>query len=87
MQHEKQIITLKDFARSYSDNEIVVAVAEYNNKRISEINSASESLNSALLHEWKLRHGEKPVPRVIPESKMVFQKGSSNSCKFIMHLL
>ena len=87
MHYINEVTSLSEFVKTYSDNDIAIAIAEYKKKRISELTAASHSLNHAMLLEWKSRHGEKPIPRVIPESGMVFQKGSNNSCKFIMHLL
>ena len=87
MSYVSEVTSLTNFVKTYSDNDIAIAIAEYKKKRISELTAASHSLNDAMLTEWRARHGDKPVPRVIPESEMVFQKGSNNSCKFIMHLL
>ena len=87
MHYINAVTSLKEFVKSYSDNDIADAIAEFKKKRISELTAASHSLNNAVLAEWRARHGDKPVPRVIPESEMVLQKGSNNSCKFIMHLL
>ena len=87
MNYVNEVTSLTEFVKSYSDNDIVAAIAEFKNKRISELTAASHSLNSAIIAEWKSRYGNKPIPRVIPESEMVLQKGSNNSCKFIMHLL
>ena len=87
MHYINEVTPLTDFVKAYSDNDIAAAIAEYKKKRISELTAASHSLNNAMLAEWRARHGDKPVPRVIPESEMVLQKGSNNSCKFIMHLL
>ena len=82
-----EVTSLSEFVKAYSDNDIANAIAEFKKKRISEITTASHSLNKAILVEWRLRHGNKPIPRVIPESAMVFQEGNNNSCKFIKHLL
>jgi len=87
MNYVNEVTSLTEFVKSYSDNDIAAAIAEYKKKRISELTAASHSLNNAMLAEWRARHGDKPVPRVIPESEMILQKGSNNSCKFIMHLL
>ena len=87
MSYVNEVTSLTEFVKAYSDNDIAAAIAEYKKKRISELTAASHSLNNAMLAEWRSRHGDKPVPRVIPESEMVLQKGSNNSCKFIMHLL
>ena len=87
MSYVKEITSLNEFAKTLSDAEISIAIAEYKTKRYSQLTSATHSLNAAILAEWRARHGNKPVPRVIPESEMVLQKGSNNSCKFIMHLL
>ena len=87
MHYINEVTSLTDFVKTYSDNDIAVAIAKFRKKRLSELTAASHSLNNAILLEWRARHGEKPIPRVIPESEMVFQKGSNNSCKFIMHLL
>ena len=87
MNYVNEVTTLTDFVKSYSDNDIAAAIAEYKKKRISELTAASHSLNNAILAEWRARYGAKPIPRVIPESEMILQKGSINSCKFIMHLL
>jgi hypothetical protein len=87
MSYVKDIITLREFAKTLSDAEISIAIAEYKNKRYSQLTAATHSLNNAILAEWRARHGAKPIPRVIPESEMVLQQGSNNSCKFIMHLL
>jgi len=87
MSYINKISSLSDFVKSYSDNDIAIAVAEFKKKRISELTSATHSLNEAILQEWRARYGDKPIPSVIPESEMVVQKGSNNSCKFIMHLL
>ena len=82
-----EVTSLKEFVKTYSDNDIAAAIAEFKKKRISELTPASHSLNDAILLEWKSRYGNKPIPRVIPESEMVLQQGSISSCKFIMHLL
>ena len=82
-----EVTSLSEFVKAYSDNDIANAIAEFKQKRISEITTASHSLNKAILTEWRSRHGNKPVPKVIPESAMIFQEGSNNSCKFIKHLL
>ena len=87
MHYINEVTSLAEFVKLYSDNDIAAAIAEYKKKRISELTAASHSLNNAVLTEWRARHGDKPVPRVIPESAMVLQKGNGNSCKFIMHLL
>ena len=87
MNYVNEVTTLTDFVKSYSDNDIAAAIAEYKKKRISELTAASHSLNNAILAEWRARYGAKPIQRVIPESEMILQKGSNNSCKFIMHLL
>ena len=87
MSYVNEVKSLAEFVKSYSDNDIAAAIAEFKKKRISELTAASHSLNDAVLLEWKSRYGNKPIPRVIPESEMVLQKGSNNSCKFIMHLL
>jgi hypothetical protein len=87
MHYINEVTSLKEFVKTYSDNDIADAIAEFKKKRISELTAASHSLNNAILAEWRARHGDKPVPRVIPESEMVLQKGSNNACKFIMHLL
>ena len=87
MSYVNEVTSLTEFVKTYSDNDIAAAIAEYKKKRISELTAASHSLNNAMLAEWRARHGDKPIPRVIPESAMVLQKGNNNSCKFIMHLL
>ncbi len=87
MNYVTDVTSLTEFVKTYSDNDIAIAIAEFKKKRISELTSASHSLNNAILTEWRARHGDKPIPRVIPESEMVLQKGGNNSCKFIMHLL
>ena len=87
MHYINEVTPLSDFVKTYSDNDIAIAIAEFNKKRISELTAASHSLNSAMLLEWKSRHGDKPIPKVIHESEMVVKKGSKNSCKFVMHLL
>lgn len=87
MNYVNDVTSLTEFVKTYSDNDIAIAIAEFKKKRISELTSASHSLNNAILTEWRARHGDKPIPRVIPESEMVLQKGGNNSCKFIMHLL
>jgi len=87
MSYIKEITSLSKFAKSLSDYEISLAVSEYQNKRYSQLTQASHEMNDAMLTEWGIRHGNKPVPKVIPESAMIFQEGSNNSCKFIMHLL
>ena len=83
----KDIKTLDNFAKTLSDAEITIAVAEYKNKRYSQLTTATHSLNDAIMVEWRKRHGNKPVPSVIPESAMIFQQTDKNSCKFIKHLL
>ena len=87
MSYVSEVTSLTNFVKTYSDNDIAIAIAEYKKKRISELTAASHSLNDAMLTEWRARHGDKPVPRVIPESEMVLQNSSNNSCKFIKHLL
>ena len=87
MNYVNEVTPLKEFVKAYSDNDIAAAIAEFKKKRISELTPASHSLNKAIITEWKSRYGNKPIPRVIPESEMVLQKGSSSSCKFIKHLL
>ena len=87
MHYIKDITSLSEFAKSLSDTEISIAIAEYQNKRYSQLTAATHSLNDAILTEWRLRHGNKPVPRVIPESAMIFQQTDKNSCKKIKHLL
>ena len=87
MNYVNEVTSLKEFVETYSDNDIAAAIAEFKKKRISELTPASHSLNEAIMAEWKSRYGNKPIPRVMPESEMVLQKGSNNSCKFIMHLL
>jgi hypothetical protein len=87
MHYIKDVKSLSEFAKTLSDAEISIAVAEYENKRYSQLTTATHSLNNAILAEWRVRHGNKPIPRVIPETEMVFQKGSTDSCKFIKHLL
>ena len=87
MSYVNEVTSLTEFVKTYSDNDIAAAIAEYKKKRISELTATSHSLNNAMLAEWRARHGDKPIPRVIPESAMVLQKGSNSSCKFIMHLL
>ena len=87
MSYVKEITSLNEFAKTLSDAEISIAIAEYKTKRYSQLTSATHSLNAAILVEWRARHGNKPVPRVIPESEMIFHEGSNNSCKFIKHLL
>tara|TARA_R100001591_G_scaffold72129_1_gene80440 strand:- start:264 stop:527 length:264 start_codon:yes stop_codon:yes gene_type:complete len=87
MSYVNEVKSLAEFVKTYSDNDIAAAIAEFKKKRISELTAASHSLNDAVLLEWKSRYGNKPIPRVIPESAMVLQKGGNNSCKFIKHLL
>ena len=87
MSYVKDITSLSDFAKTLSDTEISIAIAEYKNKRYSQLTSATHSLNEAIVAEWVSRHGNKPVPSVVPDSLMIFQKNESNSCKFIKHLL
>ena len=87
MSYVKEITSLSEFVKTLSDTDISIAIAEYKNKRYSQLTAATHSLNNAILAEWRIRHGNKPVPRVIPESAMIFQEGSNNSCKFIKHLL
>ena len=87
MHYIKDVRTLCEFAKTLSDAEISIAIAEYKNKRHSQLTAATHSLNEAILTEWRTRHGNKPVPRVIPESAMIFQQTDTNSCKFIKHLL
>ena len=87
MHYIKDISSLSEFAKTLSDSEISIAVAEYQNKRYSQLTAATHSLNDAILAEWQSRHGNKPVPRVIPDAMMIFQKNENNSCKFIKHTL
>jgi hypothetical protein len=87
MHYIKDITSLSDFAKTLSDAEISIAIAEYKNKRYSQLTAATHSLNNAILAEWRLRHGSKPIPRVIPDCGMVLQQNDVNSCKFIKHLL
>ena len=87
MSYVKNVTSLSEFVKTLSDTEISIAIAEYKCKRYSQLTAATHSLNAAMLTEWRARHGNKPVPRVIPESAMIFQKGSNSSCKFIKHLL
>jgi hypothetical protein len=87
MHYINEVTPLTEFVKSYSDNDIAAAIAEHKKKRISELTAASHSLNNAILTEWRARHGEKPVPRVIPESEMIIQKSVESACKFIKHLL
>jgi len=87
MSYIKDVTSLSDFAKTLSDAEISIAIAEYNNKRYSQLTAATHSLNNAILVEWRARHGNKPVPRVIPDCGMVLQQNDDNSCKFIKHLL
>ena len=87
MHYINKVTSLTDFVKTYSDNDIAVAIAEFRKKRLSEITAASHSLNNAMLTEWRARHGDKPIPRVIPESEMVIQQNVASACKFIKHLL
>ena len=87
MHYVKDVTSLFEFAKTLSDSEISIAIAEYQNKRYSQLTAATHSLNNAILAEWRSRHGNKPVPKVIPESAMIFQECNNNSCKFIKHLL
>jgi len=87
MNYIKDISSLSDFAKTLSDDEISIAIAEYKNKRYSQLTAATHSLNNAILAEWRARHGNKPIPRVIPDCAMVLQQKDDNSCKFIKHLL
>jgi hypothetical protein len=87
MSYVKEITSLSNFAKTLSDAEISIAIAEYKNKRYSQLTSATHSLNNAILAEWRVRHGSKPVPSVIPDCGMVLQQNDDNSCKFIKHLL
>jgi len=87
MHYIKDVESLSEFAKSLSDSEISIAVAEYKNKRYSQLTAATHSLNNAILAEWRVRHGNKPVPRVLPDCAMVLQQKDDNSCKFIKHLL
>jgi len=87
MSYVKDITSLSEFAKSLSDTEISIAIAEYKNKRYSQLTAATHSLNNAILAEWCIRHGNKPIPRVIPDCGMVLQQNDDNSCKFIKHLL
>jgi hypothetical protein len=87
MSYVKDITSLSEFAKSLSDSEISIAIAEYKNKRYSQLTAATHSLNNAILAEWRVRHGNKPIPRVIPDCGMVLQQSDDNSCKFIKHLL
>jgi len=81
------ITSLTEFVKTYSDNDIAIAIAEFKKKRISELTSATHSLNEAIMQEWRTRHGEKPIPRVLTESDMVVQKADNNTCKFTIHTL
>ena len=87
MNYVKDVKSLSEFTKTLSDSEISIAVAEYQSKRLSQLTDATHSLNNAILAEWRSRYGNKPIPRVIPESKMVLQDDSSNSCKFTMYIL
>jgi hypothetical protein len=83
----KDIKSLSDFAKSLSDGEMAIAVAEYKNKRYSQLTTATHSLNDAIISEWRVRHGSKPVPRVMPNCEMVLQQNDDNTCKFPKYLL
>lgn len=87
MNYIKDVKTLSEFAKTLSDSEISIAVAEYQNKRYSQLTAATHSLNKAILVEWQSRHGNKPIPSVIPDAMMIFQKNENSSCKFIKHVL
>ena len=87
MHYIKDVRTLSEFAKTLSDTDISIAIAEYKNKRYSQLTAATHSLNNAILAEWRSRHGNKPVPRVIPDCGMILQQKDNNSCKFIKHLL
>tara|TARA_Y100001973_G_C4911310_1_gene191970 strand:+ start:141 stop:404 length:264 start_codon:yes stop_codon:yes gene_type:complete len=87
MSYIKDVTSLSEFTKTLSDVEIAYAIAEYKNKRYSQLTSASHLLNNAILTEWESRYGKKPIPRVIPDCEMVLQQGDNSSCKFIKHLL
>ena len=87
MHYVKNVSSLSEFAKTLSDAEISIAVAEYRQKRYSQLNAATHALNEAILTEWRSRHGSKPVPRVMPDCAMVLQQKDESSCKFIKHLL
>ena len=87
MSYVIDITSLSDFVKTLSDADISIAIAEYKNKRYSQLTAATHSLNNAILAEWRSRHGNKPVPRVIPDCGMILQQKDNNSCKFIKHLL
>ena len=87
MSYVKEITSLSEFVKTLSDTDISIAIAEYKNKRYSQLTAATHSLNNAILAEWRIRHGNKPVPRVIPDCGMILQQKDDNSCKFIKHLL
>ena len=87
MSYIKEVKPLNEFVKTLSDTEISIAIAEFKCKRHSQITTATRSLNTAIVDEWVTRHGNKPIPSVIPDSLMIFQKNENNSCKFIMHLL
>lgn len=87
MHYIKEVKSLDDFAKSLSDSEITIAVAEFKHKRYSQLTAATHSLNDAIMVEWRKRHGNKPVPSVIPDCAMIFQQKGKNACKFIKHLL
>jgi len=87
MHYIKDVTSLSEFAKSLSDSEISIAIAEYNNKRYSQLTAATHSLNNAILVEWRVRHGSKPIPRVVPDCGMILQQNDDSSCKFIKHIL
>ena len=87
MSYVREVKSLNEFVKTLSDSEIVIAIAEYKCKRHSQLTAATHSLNAAITAEWSSRHGNKPVPSVIPDTMMIFQKNENNSCKFIKHLL
>ena len=87
MSYVKDVTSLSVYAKTLSDTDISVAIAEYKSKRYSQLTAATHSLNSAILVEWRARHGNKPIPKVIPDCGMILQQPDDNSCKFIKHLL
>jgi len=77
-----EVSSLHQYVDSLSDAEIIKAIAEYKAKRYSELTQASHEMNDQLVKAWVARHGKKPIPKVIPDNKLIFNIADENTCKF-----
>ena len=65
------MVPLKKYVEGLDDDDIISYVSKYKSTSIYQRNDAANETMTKMEDEWKTRHGEKPIPRVMTEKEMI----------------